>query len=138
GSYRATLHTTGGKDAGWLSVDVNPEGGVRFSGDLPASHSARAGGRGRGRGRRRGQLHLRERHRAAVHSFAASGVHLPEGYPSGFANPLLIPAGGTLRPHRRGAVARPISPPCESTCAERRRPHFFAPIHLAASSVPET
>ena len=37
GSYRATLHATGGKDAGWLSVDVNPEGGARFSGDLPAS-----------------------------------------------------------------------------------------------------
>jgi len=37
GSYRATLHDTGGKDAGWLSVDVNPEGGARFSGDLPAS-----------------------------------------------------------------------------------------------------
>ena len=37
GSYRATLHSAGGKDAGWLSVDVNPEGGARFSGDLPAS-----------------------------------------------------------------------------------------------------
>jgi len=36
GSYRATLQT-GGKDAGWLSVDVDPEGGTRFSGDLPAS-----------------------------------------------------------------------------------------------------
>ena len=37
GSYRATLQATGGKDAGWLSVDVSPEGGARFSGDLPAS-----------------------------------------------------------------------------------------------------
>jgi len=37
GSYRATLNTTGDKDAGWLSVDVSPEGGARFSGDLPAS-----------------------------------------------------------------------------------------------------
>ena len=37
GSYRATLHDTGGKDAGWLSVDISPEGGARFSGDLPAS-----------------------------------------------------------------------------------------------------
>jgi hypothetical protein len=37
GSYRATLQTAGGKDAGWFSVDVNPEGGARFSGDLPAS-----------------------------------------------------------------------------------------------------
>jgi hypothetical protein len=36
GSYRATLNATG-KDAGWLSVDVSPEGGTRFSGDLPAS-----------------------------------------------------------------------------------------------------
>src|SRR5262249_35716606 len=36
GSYRATLQA-GGKDAGWLSVDVSPEGGARFSGDLPAS-----------------------------------------------------------------------------------------------------
>src|SRR5262249_60791728 len=36
GSYRATLQA-GGKDAGWLSVDINPEGGARFSGDLPAS-----------------------------------------------------------------------------------------------------
>jgi hypothetical protein len=36
GSYRATLNA-GGKDAGWLSVDVNAEGGARFSGDLPAS-----------------------------------------------------------------------------------------------------
>ena len=37
GSYRATLQTAGGKDAGWFSVDVNPEGGAQFSGDLPAS-----------------------------------------------------------------------------------------------------
>src|SRR5262249_23803008 len=37
GSYRATLQATGGKDAGWLSVDVNPEGGAQFKGDLPAS-----------------------------------------------------------------------------------------------------
>jgi len=37
GSYRAALQATGGKDAGWLSVDVNAEGGTRFSGDLPAS-----------------------------------------------------------------------------------------------------
>jgi len=36
GSYRAALQA-GGKDAGWLSVDINPEGGARFSGDLPAS-----------------------------------------------------------------------------------------------------
>ena len=36
GSYRATLQA-GGKDAGWLSVDVSSEGGARFSGDLPAS-----------------------------------------------------------------------------------------------------
>ena len=38
GSYRATLQA-GGKDAGWLSVDVSAEGGARFSGDLPASIS---------------------------------------------------------------------------------------------------
>ena len=37
GSYRASLHTAGGKDAGWLSVDIDPEGGTRFSGELPAS-----------------------------------------------------------------------------------------------------
>ena len=36
GSYRATLQA-GGKDAGWLGVEVSPEGGARFSGDLPAS-----------------------------------------------------------------------------------------------------
>jgi len=35
GTYRATLHATGGGDAGWLSVDIDPEGATRFSGDLP-------------------------------------------------------------------------------------------------------
>ena len=35
GTYRATLRTTGGGDAGWLSVDIDPEGATRFSGDLP-------------------------------------------------------------------------------------------------------
>ena len=35
GTYRATLHATGGADAGWLSIDVDPEGATRFSGDLP-------------------------------------------------------------------------------------------------------
>jgi len=35
GTYRATLHATGGADAGWLSVDIDPEGATRFSGDLP-------------------------------------------------------------------------------------------------------
>jgi len=35
GTYRATLHTTGGRDAGWLSVDIDREGATRFSGDLP-------------------------------------------------------------------------------------------------------
>lgn len=35
GTYRATLRTTTGGDAGWLSVDVDPEGATRFSGDLP-------------------------------------------------------------------------------------------------------
>ena len=35
GTYRATLHATGGADAGWLSIDVDPEGAIRFSGDLP-------------------------------------------------------------------------------------------------------
>jgi hypothetical protein len=35
GTYRATLHSTGGGDAGWLSVDIDPEGAARFSGDLP-------------------------------------------------------------------------------------------------------
>ena len=35
GTYRATLQATGGGDAGWLSVDIDPEGATRFSGDLP-------------------------------------------------------------------------------------------------------
>jgi hypothetical protein len=35
GKYRATLRSAGGKDAGWLMVDVDPEGGTRFSGDFP-------------------------------------------------------------------------------------------------------
>jgi hypothetical protein len=35
GTYRATLHGSGGGDAGWLSVDVDPEGATRFSGDFP-------------------------------------------------------------------------------------------------------
>lgn len=35
GTYRASLHATGGGDAGWLSVDIDPEGATRFSGDLP-------------------------------------------------------------------------------------------------------
>jgi hypothetical protein len=35
GTYRATLTSPGGADAGWLSVDVDPEGGTRFAGDLP-------------------------------------------------------------------------------------------------------
>jgi len=37
GTYRATLHATGGGDAGWLGVDIDREGGTRFSGDLPAA-----------------------------------------------------------------------------------------------------
>jgi len=35
GTYRATLHATGGGEVGWLSVDIDPEGATRFSGDLP-------------------------------------------------------------------------------------------------------
>jgi hypothetical protein len=35
GTYRATVTSTGGADAGWLSVDVDPEGATRFVGDLP-------------------------------------------------------------------------------------------------------
>ena len=35
GTYRATLRDTGGREAGWLSVDIDPEGATRFSGDLP-------------------------------------------------------------------------------------------------------
>ena len=35
GTYRATLHATGGGDAGWLNVDIDPEGATRFSGDFP-------------------------------------------------------------------------------------------------------
>ena len=35
GTYRASLHATGGGDVGWLSVDIDPEGATRFSGDLP-------------------------------------------------------------------------------------------------------
>src|SRR5207249_1943666 len=34
GTYRATLHATGGKEVGWLSVDIDPEGATQFSGDL--------------------------------------------------------------------------------------------------------
>jgi hypothetical protein len=37
GSYRADLHTAKTKDAGWLTVDVDPEGGTRFQGDLPGT-----------------------------------------------------------------------------------------------------
>jgi len=35
GTYRATLHGAGGGDAGWLNVDIDPEGATQFSGDLP-------------------------------------------------------------------------------------------------------
>jgi hypothetical protein len=35
GSYRAGLRTAKVGDAGWLTVDVDPEGGTRFRGDLP-------------------------------------------------------------------------------------------------------
>ena len=35
GTYRATLHATGGGEVGWLSVDIDPEGATRVSGDLP-------------------------------------------------------------------------------------------------------
>src|SRR5207245_10520564 len=35
GTYRATLHATGGGEVGWLSVDIDPGGATRFSGDLP-------------------------------------------------------------------------------------------------------
>jgi hypothetical protein len=35
GTYRATLTSTGGGDAGWLNVDIDPEGATRFAGDLP-------------------------------------------------------------------------------------------------------
>jgi len=35
GTYRATLQSSGGGNAGWLSVDVDAEGATRFSGDLP-------------------------------------------------------------------------------------------------------
>jgi len=35
GTYRATLTSAGGADAGWLSVDIDPEGATRFAGDLP-------------------------------------------------------------------------------------------------------
>ena len=37
GTYRATLHATGGKEVGWLSVDIDPEGATQFSGDLPTA-----------------------------------------------------------------------------------------------------
>lgn len=36
GTYRATLRSAGGGKTGWLSVEVDPEGGTRFAGDLPA------------------------------------------------------------------------------------------------------
>jgi len=39
GSYRATLRSTGGDVVGWLRVDVDPEGGTRFAGDLPSTVS---------------------------------------------------------------------------------------------------
>ena len=35
GTYRATLQSAGGANAGWLTVDIDPEGATRFSGDLP-------------------------------------------------------------------------------------------------------
>ena len=35
GTYRATLKSAGAGSAGWLSVQVDPEGATQFSGDLP-------------------------------------------------------------------------------------------------------
>jgi hypothetical protein len=37
GTYRATLRSDGGARTGWLSVRVDPDGGTRFRGDLPAT-----------------------------------------------------------------------------------------------------
>src|SRR4029077_12304886 len=37
GTYRATLRSLDGKDAGWLSVDIEPEGGTRFQGSIPSA-----------------------------------------------------------------------------------------------------
>src|SRR5882724_5514543 len=37
GTYRAALTSTRGADAGWLSVDIEPDGGTRFAGDLPGA-----------------------------------------------------------------------------------------------------
>ena len=35
GSYRATITTADGKTVGWMGVDIDPQGGTRFTGDLP-------------------------------------------------------------------------------------------------------
>src|SRR3989442_3066952 len=35
GTYRATLHATGGGEVGWVSVDIDAESATRLSGDLP-------------------------------------------------------------------------------------------------------
>jgi len=35
GTYRATLKGGDGNDVGWMSVEVDPDGGTRFAGDLP-------------------------------------------------------------------------------------------------------
>ena len=35
GTYRATVKGADGNDVGWISLDVDPEGGTRFAGDLP-------------------------------------------------------------------------------------------------------
>jgi hypothetical protein len=37
GTYRATVRAGDGKDVGWMSVDIDPEGGTRFAGDLPST-----------------------------------------------------------------------------------------------------
>jgi len=37
GNYRATVRAADGKSVGWMSVDIDPEGGTRFAGDLPPS-----------------------------------------------------------------------------------------------------
>lgn len=39
GTYRATIRGTDGKDVGWMSVDIDPEGATRFTGDLPPAIS---------------------------------------------------------------------------------------------------
>ncbi len=35
GAYRATFRSLNGNDVGWMSVDVDADGGTRFAGDLP-------------------------------------------------------------------------------------------------------